>query len=252
MRILLATVACAALLTARAEAGKGDITLVGHVPISGSVFITDVWGYYDSSTGKEYAITGDDVLREIYIIDVTNPGSASIKATVTNVAAFDMKVWGHYIYSVDGDLTNSDSNIIDISEMDHCQVSSCRISSGRVLRTLFTCWTTSLYFLSASLLNSNSTEITAIPSLISVMILLISSSSFMASSRGSATRVSISMGPEPGISTIIEEPGTVTSGFSVRGMVTSDRTPSTVRKIRTIQVKERLLMASSGSLIARE
>jgi hypothetical protein len=57
------------------------------------------------------------------------------------------------------------------------------------------------------------------------------------------------MGPEPGIRTMIDDPGTVTSGFSVRGMVTKDRMPMTVRKIKTIQVKERLSMASWGSLI---
>jgi hypothetical protein len=54
----------------------------------------------------------------------------------------------------------------------------------------------------------------------------------------------------PGITTIIEEPGTVTSGFSVLGMVSRARTPTTVRKIKTIQVKEELSMANLGSLMA--
>ena len=116
MRTLVVVTACAVLLCASAAtAGKGNITIVGGVPIPGSVFVTDVWGYYDSATGKEYAITGDDVLRRIYIIDVTDPGSAGIKATINDVAAFDMKVWGHYIYSCDGDADFFDSSIIDIS-----------------------------------------------------------------------------------------------------------------------------------------
>lgn len=117
MRRSLIGAACAALLfvPGAARAGRGDITLVGHVPIAGSSFITDVCGYYDAATGKEYAITGDDVLGRIYIIDVTNPPTAGLKNIVSNVAAFDMKVWGNYLYTVDGDQAGTDGNIIDIS-----------------------------------------------------------------------------------------------------------------------------------------
>ncbi len=111
------------------------------------------------------------------------------------------------------------SCIMAISAMDHCHISSCTISSGSALRMLFTCWTTSSYFSSASVLNSNSTDTTQChPSPPK------RSCQYPPVRSGSPPVEGPPSFPypwelAPGMSTIMDEPGTVTSGFSVLGMV---------------------------------
>ncbi|MTI31022.1 LVIVD repeat-containing protein [Xanthovirga aplysinae] len=74
--------------------------------------VTDVWGY--ETQGKEYAIIGDK--DGISIVDVTEPSNTEIVST-TSVFAFDMKVWDHYLYVADGDLSKVEkSHILDISD----------------------------------------------------------------------------------------------------------------------------------------
>jgi hypothetical protein len=56
----------------------------------------------------------------------------------------------------------------------------------------------------------------------------------------------------PGKTAIMDDPGTLTSGFSVLGIVRRARIPTTVRNTKTIHVKEELSMANLGSLMAEQ
>jgi choice-of-anchor B domain-containing protein len=97
-----------------ASAAYGDITLVGYLPLSTFTRITNVWGYYDYDTGKEYALVGDWT-GGFYIIDVSDPANPVEVRKVTSVPGFDLKPFGHYVYSCDGNSSGKDSRITDIS-----------------------------------------------------------------------------------------------------------------------------------------
>jgi len=111
--------ACAAVLTGLAapvaRANFGDITLVGHLSFATTTRITNVWGYYDSDTGKEYALVGD-WSGGFFIVDVTNPSVPVEVSKVTTAQGFDLKPFGHYVYSCDGNSSGKDSHITDISD----------------------------------------------------------------------------------------------------------------------------------------
>ena len=108
------SVVVAGLGASDSEAAFGDITFEGGMTLPSSVFITDVWGYYDFATQKEYAVVGD-WNGKVYIVDVTNPSSMSLVSVVTSVPGFDVKVFSHYVYVCDGDASGIDSRIINIS-----------------------------------------------------------------------------------------------------------------------------------------
>lgn len=57
-------------------AAFGDITLVGQKTFLTTTRITNVWGYYDSVTDREYALVGDDT-GGFFIVDVTVPSIRS-------------------------------------------------------------------------------------------------------------------------------------------------------------------------------
>jgi choice-of-anchor B domain-containing protein len=97
-----------------APAATGDIALVGHLTLVTSTRITNVWGYYDYETGKEYALVGD-WNGGFYIVDVTNPAIPVEVKKVLGVPGFDLKPFGNYIYCCDGNAAGVDSRIIDIS-----------------------------------------------------------------------------------------------------------------------------------------
>lgn len=97
-------------------AARGDITLLGSMSLPSSVFVSDVWGWVDPGTSREYAIIGDWHGRKIFIIDATTPSNMKLVAEIDGVPGFDVKVWDHYIYSCDGDTFGQDSRVIDIAD----------------------------------------------------------------------------------------------------------------------------------------
>jgi choice-of-anchor B domain-containing protein len=65
--------------------------------------MTDVWGYVDASTGREYALVGTRVGTEgFFIVDVTSPQSPTQISQANFSIGFDVKVHGHYAYTVTG------------------------------------------------------------------------------------------------------------------------------------------------------
>ena len=78
-------------------------------------FHTDVWGYEDSVSGKEYAILGDAAGGGITIVDVSDPDTPQQIANVSTVPGFDLKIWDHFVYTVNGG-GFGDGNIINISD----------------------------------------------------------------------------------------------------------------------------------------
>jgi choice-of-anchor B domain-containing protein len=64
---------------------------------------SDITGYYDPNTGKEYAIMGEWGGSWVYIIDVTDPQNPFEAKVITQTSSLDLKVWDHYLYCVDGD-----------------------------------------------------------------------------------------------------------------------------------------------------
>ncbi len=105
-----------ALLTGatQAAAATGDITLVGHLSLPTAVRITNVWGYYDYDTGKEYALVGD-WYTGVYVIDVSIPANPIEVTKVLGVPGFDLKPFGHYLYTCNGNNIGNTSRIIDLS-----------------------------------------------------------------------------------------------------------------------------------------
>jgi hypothetical protein len=97
-----------------ALAAFGDITLVGHLPLQVAQRITNVWGYYDHQTDKEYALVGDHAAG-FFIVDVSNPALPVLVTKVTGAPGFDLKPFGEYVYSCDGNPSGNDSRITDIS-----------------------------------------------------------------------------------------------------------------------------------------
>ncbi|MFQ5569689.1 MAG: LVIVD repeat-containing protein [Rhodothermales bacterium] len=83
---------------------------------------SDVWGYVDPATGKEYALVGGlGAGGTLYIVDASDPARPVHVATV-NVPGFDIKVWGHFAYTVtgggDGGL-DPEGRIVDLSDPAH-------------------------------------------------------------------------------------------------------------------------------------
>lgn len=97
------------------------ITLHSQTTIPGNL-TTDVWGYMDQNTGKEYAIVGDfSNLRtgNVTIVDVTDPVNPQISSTLDEVIGFDMKTFDHYLYATNSDFASAQddmSRIVDISD----------------------------------------------------------------------------------------------------------------------------------------
>jgi hypothetical protein len=55
-------------------AGATEIRLLSHKEFAGSEFITDVWGYVDSGTGKRFALIGDwTSIIGFRVVEATNP-----------------------------------------------------------------------------------------------------------------------------------------------------------------------------------
>ena len=103
------------------EAGIPAISLLSQTTIAGNLG-TDVWGYVDQSTGKEYAIMGDfSNLRDgnVTLIDVSDPTNPQLTSTITDVTGFDMKTSGQFLYVTNSDFpsaTDDSSRVVDISD----------------------------------------------------------------------------------------------------------------------------------------
>ncbi len=85
-------------------------------------FHTDVWGYVDANTGITYAIVGDQSNGgSITLVDVSIADNPIQVANLNTVPGFDMKVWQHYVYTVNGG-SNGQGGIVDISDPANPQV----------------------------------------------------------------------------------------------------------------------------------
>jgi len=108
------------------EPSAPQISLLGHIEIPGNLG-TDVWGYTDQSTGREYAIAGDfSNLRNgnVTLVDITEPTNPQIAST-TEVIGFDMKTFDHYLYATNSDFLSAEddlSRILDISDPENPMV----------------------------------------------------------------------------------------------------------------------------------
>lgn len=108
------------LITLTACSGSDNssgVQLLGKLELSGS--LSDVWGYVDESSGKEYALVGfglfqQDTSSGLYIVDVTAPTNPLLVATINTVPGFDVKVWQNYGYTVNGSGTGL-GGIIDLT-----------------------------------------------------------------------------------------------------------------------------------------
>ncbi len=94
---------------------------LSNLPLAGG--LTDVWGYIDAVSQKEYAIVGfggfrvaADAGSGFYIIDVSDPKRPEQVAMINTVPGFDVKVWQHYVYAVDGN-SGGQAAIVDISDV---------------------------------------------------------------------------------------------------------------------------------------
>ncbi len=93
--------------------GSERITLLGNLALSGEA--SDVWGYFDETTGKEYAIVGFiGNVTGIHIVDVSDPTNPLQVAIMDSIPGFDVKIWRNYVYTVTGSPIDSGA-IVDIS-----------------------------------------------------------------------------------------------------------------------------------------
>jgi choice-of-anchor B domain-containing protein len=102
----------------RPVAAADSITLLGQIDLApGTTLNSDVWGWVDPVTSKEYAIVGEWNGSTAYIVDVSDPTSPSITSTITSAFgfSFDVKTWDHYLYTVDGNGSGQDGRIFDIA-----------------------------------------------------------------------------------------------------------------------------------------
>jgi choice-of-anchor B domain-containing protein len=105
------------VLDALPALGEKRVTLLGQLDLAaGSVVNSDVWGWVDPSTNKEYAIVGEHPPGKVNIVDVSDPSNPFVAGLIPLAPGFDIKTWQHYLYLVDGDGNNDDGEIYDISD----------------------------------------------------------------------------------------------------------------------------------------
>lgn len=98
-------------LTSAAMSEAQTLELLGQAPITGRVY--DIWGYYDSTTAKEYALIGST--DGLFIFDVSNPASPSQVSHMASVPGFDIKVFRKYAYCVTGSGGMNQGKIVDLT-----------------------------------------------------------------------------------------------------------------------------------------
>ena len=82
------------------------LTLLSNLSTPG-LQATDVWGYVDPISNKEYALIGAlpesvEEIGNVAIVDVSDPMNPQITSVVEDVIGSDMKVWGNYMYIANG------------------------------------------------------------------------------------------------------------------------------------------------------
>lgn len=106
--------------------GTNTVSLLSHVPLPSSD-ISDVWGYFDEETGREFALVGYGIFQDpiapgragFFLVEVTDPVNSKVVAQVdTLVPGFDVKVWQHYVYTVNG-RQDGTGGIVDISDPEN-------------------------------------------------------------------------------------------------------------------------------------
>lgn len=101
-----------------------QVQQLSNLPLSGNV--TDVWGFVDDGSGKEYAVVGFGLFTDppnagVHIVDVSDPAQPDLVTTINQVPGFDVKVWDHYMYTVNG-RGSGNGGIVDISDPANPQV----------------------------------------------------------------------------------------------------------------------------------
>ncbi len=100
----------------QSHAGGGTVALLGQLPLRNGGF-SDVWGYVDASTGREYALVGTRVGTEgFFIVDVTSPQNPTQISQANFSIGFDVKVYDHYAYTVTGS-AGSGGAVIDLANV---------------------------------------------------------------------------------------------------------------------------------------
>lgn len=112
------------------------LRVIGHLSLDGGA--TDIWGYVDEATGKEYAIVGS--YTGVNIVDVSQPSQARLVTKVSfidgvNVPGFDVKTWQHYIYAVTGSGGSNRGVILDIEDPDNPKLAGLFDSSHNIFIT---------------------------------------------------------------------------------------------------------------------
>jgi len=108
--VMLAASLLAIPLAAR---GADPLSLDGQLSVAGAPYTTDVWGWTDPNTNIPYVLMGNNN-SGLHIIDVSDPGNPTVTAIVTTVPSFDVKAWGHYAFTDDGNY-GIDGGVVDIS-----------------------------------------------------------------------------------------------------------------------------------------
>lgn len=94
-----------------------SLELLGHLDLPER--LTDVWGYHDPDTDREYALAGFHRGHGdggLYVVDVTDPASPSLVATAESGIAHDVVTWGPYAYTVTGHEGDGSGTIYDLSD----------------------------------------------------------------------------------------------------------------------------------------
>jgi len=105
-------------LSASEVLADGSMALLGQYSMPNPGLVTDVWGYVDPSTNREYALVGDkNRATGVAIIDVTDPSNPTLVSTASDISGFDMKVWGHHLYVVTGTIGSNRARIFDLSDI---------------------------------------------------------------------------------------------------------------------------------------
>ena len=101
---------------------SGAISLVGQLTLPEmTIRNSDIWGWVDPNTSKEYAVIGKwpSFEAKLYIVDITTPTSPFLVNVIDSVPAFDVKVWqtgtSTYLYSCDGNSSGTDSEIWNVT-----------------------------------------------------------------------------------------------------------------------------------------
>ncbi len=109
-------VAILLLLALTPVARATNAVLVGQIAPTNAMQYTDVWGWVDPQTSREYALVGNNATG-MHIVDVTDPSTPFAVSVVSTVPRFDMKTWGSLVYTVDG--FTAPGGIVDISDPYH-------------------------------------------------------------------------------------------------------------------------------------